>query len=113
VIQLSRPFLVAKRPATKFFPHRSGVDFFARQTEEQLVDHAKQRRNPKKIHEDRIDQRLLIIYEASENIENLLRSEDPIAAINAQAKILKTPTLPARFRLWLFSYQKLGSGMAS
>lgn len=77
-------------------------------TEEQLVDHAKQRRNPKKIHEDRIDQRLLIIYEASENIENLLRSEDPIAAINAQAKILKTPTLPARFRLWLFSYLLYG-----
>lgn len=77
-------------------------------TEEQLVDHAKQRRNPKKIHEDRIDQRLLIIYEASENIENLLRSEDPIAAINAQAKILKTPTAPARFRLWLFSYLLYG-----
>lgn len=77
-------------------------------SQEQLDDLAVRRRSGKRIHEDRIDKRVLVIYETSQQIKELFLSDDPLLAINVCAKKFEKSMPPARFRFWLFSYLLYG-----
>lgn len=77
-------------------------------SQEQLDALASRRRSSVMIHEDRIDRRVLVIYETSRQIKEILVSDDPLLAINACAKRFQKSMPPARFRFWLFSYLLYG-----
>lgn len=77
-------------------------------TQEQLDALAERRRSAKGIHEDRIDERVMVIQEAFSQIKEILLADDPMAAINVCAKIYQEKMPPSRFRFWLFSYLLYG-----
>lgn len=94
--------ITIKSPAETVPPWLDGM------TQEQLDALSERRRTTKQIHEDRIDQRLLVVYEASTQMKELFLADDPMMAINACAKRSQKSMPAARFRFWLFSFLLYG-----
>lgn len=68
------------------------------------------RANPKKLHSERVTERLEFITKALSEIEEILKSDNPTLAINRCARVCKPPQNESRFRLWLLSYLSFGRG---
>lgn len=79
------------------------------QTEGDLIELGDRRKNFVVHHQDRIDSRVSVVYEAAERIDDILQLQDPLAAISNLARQHDPVQNVTRFRCWLFTYLLFGS----
>ena len=71
------------------------------------------RRSPKKLHVDRVDEKLEVIFPLVERFAEILDAEDPDREINRYTRSLPKALNETRVRLWFFSYLAFGRQRAA
>lgn len=66
------------------------------------------RRNPSKLHSDRVDDKLQAIYPLVQRFDEILDSPDPDATINRHTRSLGKRFNETRVRLWFYTYLAFG-----
>lgn len=99
---VTRALITAKEASRGLPPWQQGLEGLNLDVVDSL------RRNPAKLHSDRVDDKLQAIYPLVQRFDEILDSPDPDATINRHTRSLGKRFNETRVRLWFYTYLAFG-----